>query len=127
MNRIIEKGHRYELLQLDGGDFDRPQMLSFVMRCDPENPDKFPGNTYRHAGTTMQSVLRSILDRLYYLQKQVWSAENVLIIWFLRLSLWLLEFRAARRHGRSYPHGLKYVEFEQLCPTCGHTECNHRT
>jgi hypothetical protein len=99
--------------------------LRFVKRVDPDRPWRFPGNTNAHSGTTMQSVIRALLERLKYLQNQVWALENVPIIFALRCSLWLLEFRAARRHHRCYWHGFTFAETSQLCPRCGHTTCEH--
>lgn len=122
--KVLDSGHSYKLLSLDG---QLTQVLTFVKRCDLQNPERFPGNQDAHPGTTIQSVLRALLERLRYLQGQVWSAENVIIILFLRFSLWLMEFRAARRHGRFYFHSLKYSELKQMCPKCGHTQCEHES
>lgn len=120
--QVLDPGHQYRLLSLDGS---LEQDLTFVKRCDAARPERFPGNTDAHPGTTMQSVLRALLERLRYLQGQIWSIENGVIIALLRVSLWLLEFRAARRHGRFYPRSLDYAEQAPLCPLCGHTICEH--
>src|SRR5687768_16784057 len=94
--RVLDKGHEYELGSLDG---DYVQRLRFVKRYDPVDPSKFPGNVNSYPGTTLQMVIRALLNRVRYLQGQKWCVENVLITFFLRASVWLLELRAARRHG----------------------------
>jgi hypothetical protein len=120
--KVIDKGHKYELLTLDG---ELRQELRFVKRHDPVRPWRFPGNTESYPGTTLQSVIRALLERMRYLQNQIWSAENSLIISMLRFSLWLLEFRAARRHKRFYWFGWDYAESAAMCRICGHTVCKH--
>lgn len=120
--KVLDKGHKYQLLTLDG---NLDQTLTFVKRCDLNNPNRFPGNTDSYAGTTVQSVVRCLLERMRYLQRQVWAVENVFVIFWLKMVLWLMEFRAARRHGCFYFHFLKFAEKEEMCPECGHTECEH--
>jgi len=94
--------------------------------CDSLNPERFPGNTNSYPGTTLQSVIRCLTNRVRYLQNQVWAIENVIILFLLRSCLWLLEFRAARRHHGFYWHGLDYAELHPMCSTCGHTQCEHQ-
>ncbi len=131
MNEVLDKGHRYELLSLDDdeqiGNFTGRfyQTLTFVKRCDLQNPERFPGNENAYPGTTVQSVVRALLERLRYLQNQIWSLENVFVIFCLRCVLWLMEFRAARRHGHTYWKSLTFAETEPLCQKCGHTICEH--
>jgi len=120
--RVLDAGHRYQLGSLDG---EYPQTLQFVKRCDMEKPWRFPGNTNSYAGATLQMVIRVLLDRIDYLQQQIWCPENWLITKLLQLTIWLLEIRAARRHKRSYWHGLRYAAESPLCKTCGHTTCEH--
>lgn len=120
--KVVDAGHKYDLLSLDG---EHSQRLQFVKRCDPLDPSKFPGNTDAYPGTTVQSVVRALLDRLRYLQRQVWALENVFVIAALRSVLWLMEVRAARRHGRIYLHGVAFAERAALCVKCGHTQCEH--
>lgn len=122
--KVIDSGHTYELMSLDGGT---PAELRFVKRCDPEKPWRFPGNKNAYPGTTLQNVIRAALERFRYLQNQIWCFENAVCIQMLRITLWLLEFRAARRHGRSYFKSLQFAEFAPMCPKCGHTVCDHDT
>ena len=123
MKKILDPGHRYSLLLLDGDG--KPETLTFVKRCDLCNPARFPGNYNSYPGTTLQSVIRCLIDRINYLQNQIWSLENVFIRFFLKSCLWLLEFRAARRHGRTYFKSLKFASEAPMCEKCGHTVCEH--
>jgi len=115
---ILDPGHAYSLLCLDGNE---TRVLQFVKRTGPG----YPGNTTTSPGTNLQSVLRACLDRVRYLRGQKDCFENLLITWMLQACLWLLEFRAARRHGAVYRHGLRYAEVTPQCPSCGHTVCEH--
>jgi hypothetical protein len=120
--KVIDPGHTYELRSLDGGS---PQMLRFVKRCDRERPWRFPGNTDAYPGTTLQNVIRALLERFRYLQSQIPCVENRVCILCLRVTLWMLEFRAARRHKRTYIRSLSFAEYAPMCAECGHTDCNH--
>lgn len=121
--KVIDRGHVYELGTLDGGV---PQKLVFVKRFDPKDPSRFPGNFNAHPGTTLQNVIRALLERFRYLQGQIWCVENCVAIRMLRIVLWLLEFRASRRHGKFYAHSITFAEVTPMCPECGHTDCKHK-
>lgn len=121
MKSILDAGHKYELITLDGSLI---QNLIFVKRCDLNNPNKFPGNTNAYPGTTLQSVIRCLIDRVKYLQNQVFSIENIIIINLLKINLWLFEFRAARRHGKFYIKTPNFAAYNKMCEKCGHTVCN---
>lgn len=129
--KVLDRGHKYELLSLDDdkqvGNFSGrfAQILTFVKRCDLARPERFPGNTNAYPGTTVQSVLRALLERMRYLQRQIWSLENVFVIFCLRVALWLMEFRAARRHNKWYLKSLAFAEKSEMCAECGHTICEH--
>jgi hypothetical protein len=120
--KVIDSGHTYKLLTLDGTD---EQTLTFVKRHSVLEPHKYPGNYESYPGTTLQSVIRALLERFRYLNNQIWSVCNVVCILCLKLCLWLLEFRAAFRHKKMYWHGLKFSEKTSMCPVCGHTICDH--
>lgn len=120
MNKVIDPGHRYDLLVLDNNSFTAfCQHLTFVKR----KGDNFPGNKNRYPGTTIQSVMRALYDRLGYLQDQRWCLENWIIRQLLLTSVWLLEFRASRRHGLFYFHGRRFAMNAKMCSSCGHTNC----
>lgn len=124
--KVLDPGHEYLLLRLDETLKDSlSSTLTFVKRHDPVHPHLYPGNTDSYPGTNLQSVLRCLTERIRYLQKQHSCMENRLILFFLRACLWLLEFRAARRHGTTYRHGFHFAEFAPMCRVCGHTQCVH--
>jgi len=117
---IYDRGHSYTLASLDG---HATQYLQFVKRFDKDDPTKYPGNTSAYSGTTLQIVLRVVLNRVEYLQRQKWCVENVMVSLCLMSALWLLELRAARRHGLPCWHGLRFAADQPLCEKCGHTTC----
>lgn len=91
---VLDPGHKYRLFTLDGKS---DVILTFVKRCDP--PNKYPGNSDSYPGTTIQDVLRCLIDRIQYLDLQKFNPINQQIIGLLRLSIWLLEIRAAENKG----------------------------
>lgn len=124
MKTVIDPGHTYSLLTLDA-KCNYVQTLTFVKRCDTAHPEKYPGNLNAYSGTTCQSVIRCLIDRVRYLQNQAHCWQNTVIVQCLRLCLWLFEQRAAHRHGRSYARSLNFAEKHKMCPVCGHTQCEH--
>jgi hypothetical protein len=123
MTKVLEPGHAYELLVLDG---DVSQSLVFVKRFDSSEPSKYPGNDSAHAGTTLQSVIRALIDRASFLQSQVPCDENLAIINNLRDCLYLLEHRAMRRHGLDASALTQYeASLAPMCVHCGHVRCPH--
>lgn len=123
MNHVIDPGHCYELLTLDGNEHKLPQTLLFVKRMDLLHPDKFPGNTSVNPGTTMQSVIRCLIERIDYLQNQIPDVNNIAIRGYLVSCLWLLEDRAARRHEWSFDYRPDDMMLMPMCPHCGHVVC----
>jgi hypothetical protein len=120
--KIIDPGHRYELSSLDG---DYRQELTFVKRCDRLNPGKYPGNTDSYPGTTIQEVLRALIDRLNYVHNQIPCLENQFIVSMLRQCLYLLEVRAKRRKGKVLePPETEPIESLETCTSCGHVVCS---
>jgi len=118
--KVIDPGHVYQLACLDGDEAER---LRFVKRCTP--PERYPGNVGSHAGTTMQEVLRALIDRALYVNRQIPCVETELAVEAMREALWFFEVRAARRHGLPSGPRPEYVEREPTCPTCGHIRCAH--
>lgn len=121
MKQVLDPGHHYELLTLDG---DFVQHLRFVKRCDPEHPEKFPGNENAYPGTTLQSVIRCLIERIDYLQNQIPDKNNVAIREMFLRQLWLLEERAARRHQYSFEYRPEEMADLPMCPHCGHVVCH---
>jgi len=91
--KVHVPGHYYQLETIDG---HRDVTLRFVSRKGPG----YPGNEYIFAGTNNQEVLRVLIDRTQYLNKQMPSWTNRVCILLYRIALNLLEWRAARRHRR---------------------------
>lgn len=71
--KVLDQGHKYQLDTLDGKE---PEILTFVKR----EGDKYPGNVGSYSGTTTQEVLRVLIDRTKYVDKQIPARENGLII-----------------------------------------------
>lgn len=121
-----DPGHRYLLDSYDGGD---PLPLVFAKR----EGEGYPFNVGHHPGTNCQEVIRAVIERVKYLQKQIPCEENQQIINNLRSCLWGFEGRAAKRHGRAsvFPWQEQYqpvpIELQPTCPGCGHIGCegNH--
>lgn len=112
--KIRDPGHEYELDSLDG---DYRQILVFVKR----EGSKYPFNEGTHAGTNCQEVLRVLIDRSEYLNRQVPCAETEAIIGNLKLALLLFELRAARRHNRQLNlETTQSLLSEAPCEICGH-------
>lgn len=120
--RVVDAGHEYLLDSYDGGE---PVRLIFVKR----EGEGYPFNVGHHPGTNCQEVIRALIDRVQYLQKQIPCEENERIINDLRSCLWNFENRAAKRHGRAFvfPWREQYqtlaVEEQPTCAGCGHIGC----
>lgn len=114
--RVLDAGHRYALRHLDG---DGEEILQFVKR----EGEGYPGNVGTCEGTTMQEVLRALIDRSKYVNSQIPCEETEQAIEHLRNAIGWFECRAARRHGRVWerPEGL--IEEAPTCGKCGHIGC----
>lgn len=114
---MIDPGHTYELASYDGESVVR---LTFMKRVGP----MYPGNARAYPGTNIQDVLRVLIDRTAYLERQIPDTANVVVSRALQDALFALERRAARRHGRkllqSDPDGIENIP---ACIVCGHIEC----
>ncbi len=113
--KILDPGHDYELAVLDGHE---PVHLRFVKREGPG----YPGNVDHYSGTTMQYVLRALIDRAGYVNRQIPCWQTTLARHLMMLAVWLLEHRAAKRHKRSAP-GLTEAVQGDTCSECGHVGC----
>jgi hypothetical protein len=116
--RVLDPGHDYVLQSLDG---EAPQRLTFVKREGPG----FPGNVGSHPGTTTQEVLRALIDRGEYVNRQVPCAETEAASALMKSALLLLETRAARRHDRVFADfpTLDEATTAPGCAKCGHVGC----
>lgn len=115
--KVLDPGHAYSLDSLDG-DFE--QVLQFVKREGP----KYPGNVGHYPGTTMQEVLRALIERATYVNNQIPCPETTLAVGLMQSALFLFESRAARRHGRVFEASIEdLVSGQNKCPLCGHVGC----
>ncbi len=117
--KVIDPGHEYLLDSYDGGE---PVPLVFMKR----EGEGYPFNVGHHPGTNCQEVLRVLIDRVKYLQKQIPCDENHGLLTHLRGALFCLEYRAARRHGRLLhlpSENPPEIEDYPTCSGCGHIGC----
>lgn len=113
---VIDPGHVYELDVLDG---HAPAPLRFVKREGPG----YPGNVGHHAGITVQEVLRALIDRTRYLDRQEPSSENARALAHLQAALWEYEARTTRKRGMAMTARLETIERAPVCRRCGHVTC----
>jgi hypothetical protein len=117
--RVITVPRNPQYICCDGHE-SAPHPLTLCKKL----PSRYPGNVGHHPGTNMQEVLRALIDRVKYLDAQVPDPRNKDILSHLRMSIWLLEMRAAQRHGRPFLIGeLEHIEERPVCGRCGHIGC----
>ena len=114
--RVLDPGHRYALRHLDG---DGESTLQFVKRDGPG----YPGNVGRAEGVTIQEVLRALINRAEYVNRQTPCAETSETIALMTSAVQRMEARAARLHGREAPSAEQCVR-GPTCDRCGHVGCN---
>lgn len=116
--KVLDPGHLYQLACLDG---DRTEFLQFVKRVGA----RYPGNELpAYPGTTMQEVLRALIDRAQYVNRQISCAETEAAIGLLTAALLLFEVRAKRVKGKQL--NLPTVDAAVrglICADCGHVAC----
>jgi hypothetical protein len=124
--KVVDPGHVYELEWLDGepDTLVTVDTLTFVKREGPG----YPGNVGRHSGTTIQEVLRALIDRMKYVDNQIPHLDNKRTLQSLRFAILFLEMRAAERHGRELtvnqcPELFDRIEDLPVCPKCLHIGC----
>jgi hypothetical protein len=134
--KVIDPGHVFALSFLDGSitSPDMPKLgvlLSSTLTFVKREGDGYPGNVGHHPGTNLQEVLRALISRVKYLDGQESHQNNSLIIKNLRHAIWLLEQRAAERHGRPFELSAmgvvdindSSIEDAPTCQRCGHVGC----
>jgi len=118
--QVIEKGHIYKLNVYDRPFGKRDMTLVFMKRVG----DKYPANENPpHEGTNCQEVIRALFNRINYLDAQIHHNVNDAIMANLEECLYLLELRAAERHGRTLKTSINDIMQAPTCITCGHIEC----
>jgi hypothetical protein len=133
--KVIDPGHVYDLDWLDGqpeegilhnakgaGPYVIQSRLIFVKRMG----ETYPGNLNHFPGTTIQEVLRALIDRVRYLDGQIPDIRNKGVVRNLQDAIWLLEQRAAERHGRTLDITALQIEGRPTCPKCLHVGCDGR-
>jgi hypothetical protein len=123
----IDPGHRY---LVKGFDSSISQVIEFMKRIG----EGYPGNDPpAYGGTNCQELLRVVIDRVEYLNKQKESNYNRHILDALRNVLLMFEERAAEMHGMddvltkrisAEPGFVKNIEKVSVCNVCGHLVCH---
>ena len=118
---VIDPGHYYVVENYDGSGI---QKLYFLKRVGKGYPFNQPPP---HKGTNCQEVIRVLIDRVKYLDKQIPCDENKLIIKNLQSALWLFEKRAAARHHIDFPYSIFHPDdaYKLPCGEDGHIYTQH--
>jgi hypothetical protein len=116
--KVLDPGHRYAVQTLDDSCHVGDRLLQFVKR----EGALYPGNVGRYSGTNCQEVLRCVVDRLEYLESQLPCWQTYVATLLGAAMIWLLEHRAARRHGRRAPSFRETLR-GSTCERCGHVGC----
>ena len=90
-----DAGHKYGLYNVDGGD---PQVLQFIQKT-PVAGDKRDLVTVVN-GTTNETVIAVLIDRLQFLGGVLPSEENERAVFHLKEALIVLNQRTADRKAR---------------------------
>lgn len=123
--KVRDPGHLYELTNLDAREAgERTQTLCFVKRIGGQ----YPGNVgLPYAGTITQEVIRALIDRTQYVNRQRPDRRNETVIAALRQALRALEMRAAgeRKDFSALIKiaGMDEPETDPTCERCGHVMC----
>ncbi len=126
----IDPGHCYILDVYDRKPWQNDfQSLTFMKRIgDPAEPtlrSRYPGNEPPgYCGTNCQEVIRALIARVAYLDGQHSCFENRVILFCLKIALWLFEFRAARVKGKFLPVNPLTAWRRSTCRECGHIQCD---
>lgn len=121
---VLDPGHTYRLASLDG-PMSSGRLLDILQFVKREG-DGYPGNVGHYHGTTTQEVLRALIDRTMYVDGQIYDPRNESVLYHLRRAIYLLEERAADRHGRSFVlTGAQVGAIENMltCEKCNHIGC----
>lgn len=120
---VLDPGHAYSLTIYDNEITQRgPMYLHFMKR----KGSGYPGNKTSYPGTNCQEVIRVLMDRIKYLDKQIPHNNNLMMLNNLMDCLYLLEQRAAERHDLNLIGiPLSTIDTCPTCPICGHIRCKH--
>ncbi len=116
--KVLDPGHLYALDLLDA-DVHDSATIRFVKRIGNEPP--------AYAGVTTQEVLRALIDRQKYVDRQRPNVANRLVLSSPRAALRWLEVRAAEERDDDAAAAviidLQEPELEPTCAGCGHLMC----
>lgn len=115
--KVIDPGHTYEVATYDGDG--QVQIITFMKR----EGEGYPGNVGSYPGTNCQELLRVIIDRLWYLNRQIPHQANTMCIDNLELCIKYLEQRAAKLHEVEFKMEHEAIEYLATCKVCGHITC----
>ena len=115
--KVLDPGHLYMLNILDAPN--RASVLRFVKREGPG----YPGNAGHHPGTTIQEVMRAVINRLRYVNNQIPDIHTTKSILLAEQIVFELETRAAIRHKREKPRSWADAVEGPTCKKCGHVGC----
>ncbi|SRR6266568_1088901 len=116
--KILDPGHEY---LAEGVGAAQSQRIIFVKN----RGEKYPGNKGApHGGLLSQELMRILINRTEYLNRQASCAETEHALAALRQALAWFETRAARCRGDhiDLAHA-EILEREPVCPICGHNRC----
>jgi hypothetical protein len=127
--KVINPGHEYEMTSYSIYEDERGifnEHIIFVKKIG----DKLPGDMKRpQEGTNCQEVLRVLINRVKYMDKQEPCIENKYILNDLRDALGKFELRAAECRGDIKLllltlNTLDCIEDIPSCEICGHIGCS---
>lgn len=95
--KVITEGHKYELENFEKKD-QPGQVIKFIQKEVAE--ESFGSFFAIHDGTTNEEILKVLINRMNYLQKQSPCRENAIVITKLEESLMWLEKRTRDRIER---------------------------
>lgn len=121
--KVLDPGHSYEVEVYDGLLEGLTHDIHFMKREGTE----YPGNKGTQAGTNCQELMRVLIDRLEYLDHQNPHPNNGAAIQALKFCIFMMEERAAQRHGIIDRLDMSYKQIHKLvtCKICGHVVCRH--
>ena len=118
--KVLDPGHKYKLQTIDGTNQYHERALNILQFVKREGPG-YPGNTGSYPGTILQELWRAEIDRIKYLNNQIPCPENYDCIKHLRMCIYALEIRAAKRHDKVFIlPTIVDIESIPTCPKCGH-------
>ena len=133
---VLTPGHHYALTEYKAKEDNTPTYTERYIHFQLRVGVGYPGNEGpARDGINCQEIIRMLIDRVKYLQGQIWCFENEEILREQRASLMHFENRAAARRGDQYYKDFRerwfdmqmekstYIEDIPACEICGHILC----